>query len=213
MPNAIPMAADIISFLDTDELPILFQRLGSHPAYLQTTWDKYQTVMQLPEIDRRTKELMGFVVAVAKTCDYMMAFQRQRAQAAGLDVDATLEALAVADFFIGFDAFAHALHIDSELRPRRLLAGDTSLIDQEFNVNVPYVRDTQDETVQKVYQDIQHTMNIPFVPNIFKALAHQPDALQAKWQGYKTIMRSGSLASLTKELLAVAVSAVNACFY
>ena len=37
--------------------------------------------------------------------------------------------------------------------------------------------------------------------------------LKAKWEAYKAIMARGELRRLTKELIAVAVSAVNACFY
>ena len=88
-----------------------------------------------------------------------------------------------------------------------------SLIDREVDVNVPYVLESADETVRGVYDEIRSAMGVPFVPNIFKALAHQPAMLRAKWDSYKAIMGSGKLRNLTKELVAVAVSAVNACYY
>ncbi|MFV1964214.1 MAG: hypothetical protein ACC628_02235 [Pirellulaceae bacterium] len=72
---------------------------------------------------------------------------------------------------------------------------------------------SDDATVREVYDEIKKTMRIPFVPNIFKALAHQPAMLRAKWESYKAIMGAGKLKRLTKEPVAVAVSAVNACFY
>lgn len=134
-------------------------------------------------------------------------------QAAGAGQAEQREALAVTDFFEGFDAFAHALRVDSDLRPRKLEAGDLSLIDHEIEVNVPYVVTTDDATVSAVYGEITRRMGIPFIPNIFKALAHQPAMLQAKWECYKAIMGQGRLRPLTKELIAVAVSAVNGCAY
>jgi alkylhydroperoxidase family enzyme len=88
-----------------------------------------------------------------------------------------------------------------------------SLIDREIEVNVPYVFESDDATVRRVYDEIKKTMRIPFVPNIFKALAHQPAMLEAKWESYQAVMGTGQLKRLTKELVAVAVSAVNACFY
>jgi alkylhydroperoxidase family enzyme len=151
--------------------------------------------------------------AVAKSNDYVIGLQRGQLRRAGLGPDEELEALAVADFFEGFDAFAHALHVDSDLRPRKLEAGDMSLVDREIDVNVPYVLASEDPVVRDVYGEIKARMGIPFIPNIFKALAHQPEMLQAKWESYKAIMGQGRLRRLTKELIAVAVSAVNACFY
>ncbi len=174
---------------------------------------KYQAVMALPEIDQPTKQLIGLAIAVTKTCAYVSAFQRQQLASLNVPADQITETLAVAAFFDGLDAFAHALHVDSELRPRRLAAGDMSLIDREIDVNVPYVIESDDPVVQTVYGEIKKTMGIPFVPNIFKAMAHQPAALEAKWQSYKAVMLAGDLSRLSKELVAIAVSAVNACYY
>ena len=213
MPDAIHIVDEIKSYFGAEKMPTLFQRIASHQDYFTTTWRKYQSVMLSGEIDIGTKELMGLAVAVVKANDYTMALQKQQLRRSGLGADEELEALAVADFFEGFDAFAHALHVDSDLRPRRLEAGDMSLIDREIDVNVPYVLASEDPVVRQVYEEIKTRMGIPFVPNIFKALAHQPVVLKAKWESYKLIMGSGKLKRLTKELIAVSVSAVNACFY
>ncbi len=195
------------------QAPALFDRIAVHEGYFRTTWQKYQTVMLTGEIDASTKQLMGLAIAVTKTNRYMIGLQQRELRRSGLHDQEELEALAVTDFFEGFDSFAHALHIDSDLRPRRLAAGDMSLIDREIDVNVPYVLQSDDATVCAVYDEIRKTMHIPFVPNIFKALAHQPAMLQAKWESYKAVMCTGKLRRLAKELVAVAVSAVNGCFY
>ncbi len=204
---------EIKSHFALSRAPAVFERIAANEAYLTTSWKRYQAVVTGGEINAPTKQLMGLAVAIAKANAYMVTFQKREIRRAGLSEGQELEAIAVADFFEGFDSFAHALHIDSELRPRKLAAGDMSLIDREVDVNVPYVLESADETVRGVYDEIRSAMGVPFVPNIFKALAHQPAMLRAKWDSYKAIMGSGKLRNLTKELVAVAVSAVNACYY
>ncbi|SIQ05218.1 uncharacterized peroxidase-related enzyme [Aromatoleum tolulyticum] len=67
--------------------------------------------------------------------------------------------------------------------------------------------------VREVYEDIRKTFGMPFVPNLFKVMAHNPAYLQASWQRVKTIMGPGLLDRKTKEMIAVAVSATNGCDY
>ena len=67
--------------------------------------------------------------------------------------------------------------------------------------------------VQSVYQDIKKTREIAYVPNIWKTLATHPPTLKRIWLGIKTVMAPGRLDPLTKEMIAVAVSATNNCDY
>ena len=67
--------------------------------------------------------------------------------------------------------------------------------------------------VQSVYEDIKKTREIAYVPNIWKTLATQPPTLKRIWLGIKTVMAPGRLDPLTKEMIAVAVSATNNCDY
>ncbi|MGE3539907.1 MAG: carboxymuconolactone decarboxylase family protein [Candidatus Tectimicrobiota bacterium] len=205
--------ADITATLQVEQVPALYQRMAIVPGYLAASWERYQIVMRRGALRQTDKEYIALATVVAQGNDYMIAWQRQRLQQLGVTEAEIVEALAVADFFEGFDAFAHALHVDSDLRPRRLMAGDMSLVDQEHDVNVPYVTQSDHEVVKRVYQEIKARFGIPFIPNIFKALGHFPEALEAKWKAYKAIMLQGQLRHLTKEMLAIAVSAVNACFY
>jgi alkylhydroperoxidase/carboxymuconolactone decarboxylase family protein YurZ len=193
--------------------PVLFQQLAGNAGLLAATWQHYQCIMFGGRLDCQDKELIGLCVAIAKSNDYMTALQRRQVSRGNRGAEEELEAIAVAAFFEGFDAFAHALHVDSDLRPRRLEAGDLSLIDREIDVNVPYVVTSDDPVVRQVYGEIKAKMGIPFIPNIFKALAHQPAMLQAKWECYKAIMLTGRLRRRSKEMIAIAVSAVNGCFY
>lgn len=67
--------------------------------------------------------------------------------------------------------------------------------------------------VKDIYGDIMATHDIDFVPNMYKAMAAKPDYLEANWNRIKSVMHSGKLDKLTKEIIAVAVSAVMGCDY
>ena len=68
--------------------------------------------------------------------------------------------------------------------------------------------------VKEIYEQIKSQLGIDFVPNLYKAMAASPDYLEANWNRVKAIMvQEGKLDRLTKEIIAVAVSAVNGCDY
>ena len=53
-----------------------------------------------------------------------------------------------------------------------------------------------------------------FVPNVFLAYAWKPDHFRAFFQFYEALMRGDSgLSRAEREMIVVAVSAVNACTY
>lgn len=68
-------------------------------------------------------------------------------------------------------------------------------------------------TVRKVFADIKDTKNIDRIPAIWRALATNPEHLELCWTRLKAIMRPGKLDLLTKEIIALAVSATNGCDY
>ena len=68
--------------------------------------------------------------------------------------------------------------------------------------------------VKELYEEIMSRLEIDFVPNLYKVMAHNPDYLEANWNRVKAIMvKKGQLDRMTKEIIAVAVSAVNHCDY
>ena len=67
--------------------------------------------------------------------------------------------------------------------------------------------------IQSVYDDIKKTRDITYVPNIWKTLATHPAMLKRIWTGIKNVMAPGRLDPLTKEMIAIAVSATNNCDY
>jgi alkylhydroperoxidase/carboxymuconolactone decarboxylase family protein YurZ len=76
---------------------------------------------------------------------------------------------------------------------------------------------TEDEATGKVkhiYNEIKSTIGVDFVPNLYKIMASKPDYLESNWRKVKAVMiEPGKLDRLTKEIIAVAVSAVLGCEY
>lgn len=67
--------------------------------------------------------------------------------------------------------------------------------------------------VRLVYDDIMKTRGIDFVPNFWRTIAHDAALLRRTWETLKEIMAPGALDPITKEMIAVAVSATNGCEY
>ena len=67
---------------------------------------------------------------------------------------------------------------------------------------------------KQVYDEIKSQLGIDFVPNLYKVMAAKPAYLEANWNKVKAVMvEPGKLDRLTKEVIAVAVSAVLGCEY
>ena len=69
--------------------------------------------------------------------------------------------------------------------------------------------------VTKIYSEIKESLGIDFVPNMYNIMSHNPDNLETTWNKTKAIMhdKKGKLDNLTKEIIAVAVSATMGCKY
>jgi AhpD family alkylhydroperoxidase len=72
---------------------------------------------------------------------------------------------------------------------------------------------TPDPKVRRIFDDIKATKKTDRVPNIWRALAVHPDHLELCWTRLKAIMSPGKVDLLTKEIIALAVSATNGCEY
>lgn len=73
--------------------------------------------------------------------------------------------------------------------------------------------------VAAIFRDIKATKSIDFVPNFWRVLATHPDHLELIWTRLKALMhpeaagRTTRLDPLTREIIALAVSATNGCAY
>jgi uncharacterized peroxidase-related enzyme len=72
---------------------------------------------------------------------------------------------------------------------------------------------TMHPKVRAIFADIKATKKIDRVPNIWRALATNPDHLELCWTRLKAIMQPGKIDLLTKEIIALAVSVTNSCRY
>jgi alkylhydroperoxidase/carboxymuconolactone decarboxylase family protein YurZ len=74
--------------------------------------------------------------------------------------------------------------------------------------------DNASERVKEIYNDIKETLGIDFVPNMYKVMAAKPSILESNWEKVKTVMvKPGKLDRMTREIIAVAVSATMGCDY
>ena len=70
-----------------------------------------------------------------------------------------------------------------------------------------------------VFEDIKATKRIDFVPAFWRVLATSPDQLEITWSRLKAVMhpealgKTSKLDPLTREIIALAVSATNGCPY
>ncbi len=67
--------------------------------------------------------------------------------------------------------------------------------------------------VRAIYDEIMAAKGIDFVPNFWKTLATHPPLLEDVWRSLARTMAPGRLDALTKEMIALAVSATNGCTY
>lgn len=73
--------------------------------------------------------------------------------------------------------------------------------------------------VAEIFADIKATKNIDFVPHFWRVLATNPAQLETVWTSLKRLMHPEAagteslLQPLTREIIALAVSATNGCNY
>jgi uncharacterized peroxidase-related enzyme len=83
----------------------------------------------------------------------------------------------------------------------------------------PVSEDEATGKVAAIYADIKTTKGLQAVPNFWRVLATNPDHLEMIWTRLKTVMhpealgRKAALDPLTREIIALAVSATNGCAY
>lgn len=70
-----------------------------------------------------------------------------------------------------------------------------------------------DPCVRAVYGEIEHELGFGMVPNVFRALGHQPAMLRGTWDLFRAVMLQGELPRSVKEMVGVVVSAANRSEY
>lgn len=59
--------------------------------------------------------------------------------------------------------------------------------------------------VDEIFAQIRHTFGLDFVPNLFKAMAHDPVYLKASWSRVQSALEPGVIERKTKEMIAILV--------
>ena len=83
----------------------------------------------------------------------------------------------------------------------------------------PVEESTASPRVAAIFDDIKRTKKLDFVPNFWRVLATNPDQLELIWTRLKALMhpeaagRTSPLDAVTREMIALAVSATNGCSY
>ena len=83
----------------------------------------------------------------------------------------------------------------------------------------PIAEETATGKVAEIFADIKQTKRLSAIPNFWRVLATNPDQLEIVWTRLKAIMhpeasgRKSRLDALTREVIALAVSATNNCAY
>ena len=68
--------------------------------------------------------------------------------------------------------------------------------------------------VRMIYDDIMKTLGIDFIPNMYRAMALNPDYLELTWNRVQSIMtKEGKLDKQTKDIIALTVSIMNGSRY
>ena len=77
----------------------------------------------------------------------------------------------------------------------------------------PISENTSNAIVKKIFEDIKISRKIEKIPNFWRTIANDPDTLERTWNSLKQVMKEGSLSSLFKEMIYIAVSMTNSCEY
>ena len=77
----------------------------------------------------------------------------------------------------------------------------------------PISENTSNAIVKKIFEDIKISRKIEKIPNFWRTIANDPDTLDRTWNSLKQVMKEGSLSSLFKEMIYIAVSMTNSCEY
>ena len=68
--------------------------------------------------------------------------------------------------------------------------------------------------VKETYEDIKKALGIDFIPNMYKAMANNPEYLKTTWGKVQAVMKKqGKLDSKTKDIVALTVSIMSGCDY
>lgn len=73
--------------------------------------------------------------------------------------------------------------------------------------------DLTDPLARDVYAEIERELGFGIVPNVFRAMASNPEVLAANWRLFRAVVLNGRLPRMLKEMVGVVVSVVHQSDY
>lgn len=99
-------------------------------------------------------------------------------------------------------------------RAKRQQLGESSTMAELPISNLPLVEEPRaGGEVEEIYADIRRTMEIPFVPNIHKAMAASPSALAGTWNVLRNVFLRTPLPSSVASMILFSIAAEKQCRY
>ena len=79
----------------------------------------------------------------------------------------------------------------------------------------PPLADTAPEICnnQDLFEDLKASLSAPFIPNVFRSIAHDPTILHGSWQMVKANLTQGILPRTVKEMIFIVVAHERSCSY
>lgn len=98
-------------------VPNLFKAMANHPAYLETTWARFKTIMGPGRLEPKTKQVIALAVSATNNCEYCINAHTAALKGMGFGDQEITELMAVVDLFNGFNKFLDGLRVESDLKP------------------------------------------------------------------------------------------------
>ena len=96
-------------------VPNLFKVMGSHPDFLDTTWNQFKTVMGPGELTRREKELVALAVSVTNNCRYCIHAHTAALKGMGMSEKGIVELMGIVGLFNNLNKFLDGLMVEPDL--------------------------------------------------------------------------------------------------
>lgn len=103
-------------------VPNLFKAQAAvDPEWLELNWLREKRIMLEPgALDRKTRELIAFSVAITRNCDYCSLAHETMAMMAGATEEEIAEAKKIIELFSSFSAIADSLRVPCDITPEML---------------------------------------------------------------------------------------------
>jgi AhpD family alkylhydroperoxidase len=188
-----------------DFVPNVFKAMAHNPELLKMQWEG---LMQGEKMwGKETFYLVSLAVDVTNSCDYCINADTAMLKQIGYD-DAKIESLinmiALNSYY---NHYVDGLQLEPDVTP--------TMAERGRAMKMPTIRLVEENEasadVKAVYDDIKRHFNLDFVPSVFKAMAHNPEALKMGWEGFKQAEEVWGKEKMY--LIGLAVDITNGCDY